>query len=87
MSEEMINLYNQLNTNEKRNELNKLIMKLNGLIDQLLLSNGVDTTQFESIKNYDSSTQKIQSEDETLLFFYSDLWNLKNKVLTLLNND
>ena len=35
MSEEMIIYYKQLNTNEKRNELSNLLIKLDQLINQL----------------------------------------------------
>lgn len=84
MTDEMIRTYKKLNTNEKRNELSNLLIKLDQLINQLIseknLKNG-----FIDVKNYDSVIQSLETEDEVLLFFYDDLWKIKNKVLLLLS--
>lgn len=83
MSQEMIDLYKKLNTNEKRNELSSLIVKLDQLINQLMLQSNINIKN-DSVKNYDSNDQALKTEDEMLLFFYDDVWKLKNKVLRLL---
>lgn len=86
MSEEMIVLYKKLNTIEKRNELSSLLIKLDELINQLVLKNKLYNLNFKSVKNFDPSTQVFDTEDEMLLFFYDDVWNIKTKILALLTN-
>ena len=87
MSEEMIKYYRQLNTNEKRNEISSLLLKLDQLMNQLMIQNNIDIANFKNVKNYDSINQALNKEDEMLLFLYDDIWNLKNKVLALLCNN
>lgn len=83
MSEKMIELYKQLKTNEKRNELSSLIEKLDQLVTQMMIQKGMHNT-FKQVKNYDSINQKMETEDDILLFFYEDIWNIKSKILALL---
>lgn len=85
MTEEMISLYKKLSTNEKRNELSALIVKLDYLIDQIMSQKGL-SLEMSNSKNYDSAIQSNYTEDDLLLFFYDDIWNIKNKVLALLVN-
>lgn len=87
MTEEMIKLYKQLNTVEKRNELSSLLIKLDELINQLLINNELHYLDFKSVKNFNSSTQIFDTEDDMLLFFYDDIWNIKTKILTLLSDE
>lgn len=86
MSEKMIELYKQLTTNEKRNELSSLIGKLDQLVTQMMIQNGVDYN-LKMAKNYDSIKQQLQTEDDLLLFFYEDIWNIKSKILAILANN
>lgn len=86
MTDKMIELYKQLSTNEKRNELSSLIVKLDYLINQILQQKNIKI-DINNSKNYDSAVQKDQTEDQMLLFFYDDLWNIKNKILSILVND
>ena len=83
MSEKMIELYKQLETNEKRNELSSLIQKLDQIITQLTVKKGI-SSDIKNSKNYDSINQTNLNEDDMLLFFYEDIWNIKNKVLSIL---
>ena len=87
MTEEMINLYKQLNTNEKRNELSNLLIKFDQLVNQMLLNQNITLDNLKNVKNYDPSIQALEGEDDMLLFFYDDIWNLKTKILTLLTNN
>ena len=84
MTEEMIDLYKQFSTNDKRNELNLLILKINQLLDQYLLTKQVDIKIFPKVSNYDSLNQANELEDDILLMNYIELWNLKTKILFLL---
>lgn len=83
MSEKMIELYKQLNINEKRNEFSLLIEKLDYLVSQIMTKQGIENN-IEIVKNYNSVSQKEQTEDDMMLFFYEDLWNIKSKVLAIL---
>ena len=83
MSEEMLKLYKELNTNEKRNEFSKLIMKLDQLIDELITEE-LEHINFKKIKNYNFKNSENITEDEMLTFFYDDLWNIKSKILAIL---
>lgn len=87
MTEEMIKLYKELNTNEKRNELSNLLIKIDQLINQVLLNQNINYDYLKSVKNYDSTIQALEKEDDMLLFFYDDVWNLKTKILALLTNN
>lgn len=87
MSEEMITYYKQLNTNEKRNELSNLLIKLDQLINQLMIQDNINIEELKSVKNYDIIKQSLETEDDMLLFFYDDIWNLKSKVLALLTKN
>lgn len=82
MSEEMIDLYKKLSTNEKRNEFSSLFVKTDKLLDEVLKNKKL-AINIQS-KNYDKIDNKDMTEDEILTFFYEDLWNIKNKVLGLL---
>lgn len=86
MTDDMKELYKKLNTNEKRNELSSLILKLDKIVDQLIEQNKLDSNNFEKTKNYDSSNQSLYTEDDMLLFFYDDIWKIKSKILLLLLN-
>ena len=80
MSEEMIELYKKLSNNEKRNELSSLLTKTDKLLDELLKIGHIQINT--QTKNYDKNEN--MKEEDMLLFFYEDLWNIKNKILTLL---
>lgn len=83
MSEKMIELYKQLETNDKRNELSSLIEKLDQLVNQIMIQKGINNN-YKQAKNYDSINQNMETEDDMLLFFYEDIWNIKSKILALL---
>lgn len=87
MTKEMIELYKSLSTDDKNNELNMLIYKLNEIINQLLKQNNVDFEDLVNANNYDSIKQKLDTEDDKLLYFFEELWNIKNKVLLMLLNN
>ena len=80
--EEMMLLYSQLTTNEKRNEFSSLLEKTNELIGELLKMDQIKNDM--KIKNYNTMNDQSLTEDEIFTFFYEDLWNIKNRLLTLL---
>lgn len=81
MSEEMINLFKNLDKDEKRNEFSSLIVKIDKLLDELLINK---TSLNDKVKNYDKNDDNNMSEEEMILFFYKDLWTIKNKILELI---
>ena len=87
MNKEMIDLYEQLDISNKRNEFSSLLMKIDGLLNTIMDQQGIQNDI--SVKNYNKDLGTKLSEDKTLTFFYEDLWNLKNKILLIisLNNN
>ena len=81
MSEEMINLFKNLDKTEKRNEFSSLIVKIDKLLDELLINK---TSLNDKVKNYDKNDDNNMTEEEMILFFYEDLWSIKNKILELI---
>lgn len=80
--EQMMKIYSSLSLNDKRNEFSSLLAKTNELINILLKYDQIESDL--SIKNYNSSLDSKLTEDEMFTFFYADLWNIKNKLLSLI---
>lgn len=80
--EKMMELYKQLSINEKRNEFSSLLEKTNQLITELLRVEQIENDL--DIKNYNALDDANKTEDEIFTFFYEDLWNVKNRLLTFL---
>lgn len=82
MNNEMLNLYKNLTLNDKRNEFSSLLLKTDELLNQLMLKFNISS--FVQVKNYDSTNNLNFTEDDMMLFFFEDLWNIKNKILSLI---
>lgn len=82
MEENMMDLYKQLNIDNKRNEFSSLLLKVDTLLNALLAQKELNNNT--TVKNYDINAGSKFNEDETLAFFYEDLWSLKNKILLLM---
>ena len=80
--EKMMELYKELSINEKRNEFSSLLEKTNQLITELLRVEQIENDL--AIKNYNALDDANKTEDEIFTFFYEDLWNVKNRLLTFL---
>ena len=80
--EKMMELYKELSINEKRNEFSSLLEKTNQLITELLREEQIENDL--DIKNYNALDDANLTEDEIFTFFYEDLWNVKNRLLTFL---
>ena len=80
--EEMMKLYEKLNTNEKRNEFSSLLEKTNQIIGELLKMEKIESDL--KIKNYNALNDALMTEDEIFTFLYEDLWNIKNRLLSFL---
>lgn len=78
----LIELFNELDTNDKRNELSALINKINIMINELLkLESGQNLFK---VKRYNIEKNKNMEESEILSFIYEDIYSLKNNLLVLL---
>ena len=82
MEENMMDLYKQLNIDNKRNEFSSLLLKVDTLLNALLAQKELNNNT--TVKNYNINAGSKFNEDETLTFFYEDLWSLKNKILLLM---
>jgi len=80
--DEMMKLYSELEINDKRNEFSSLLEKINQIISELLRDEKIENNL--SVKNYNQENDLKLSEDEMFTFLYEDLWNIKNRLLTLL---
>ena len=80
--EEMMRLYDNLSLNDKRNELSSLFVKTSEIVNTLLKMENIENNL--RIKNYDTNEDVRLSEDDMYTYFYEDMWNIKNKLLSLL---
>ena len=80
--EQMMKLYDELNINEKRNEFSSLLEKTNQLIGELLKMEQIESDL--TIKNYNALDNAFMNESQAFTFFYEDLWNIKNRLLSFL---
>ena len=83
MSEEMKNAYKMLDINDKRNQLSDELLIIFELIKQYENAKGINPVT--QVKNYDTVNDKDLNEDEVLTFFYEDIYNIQQELITLLN--
>lgn len=82
MKDNMMELYRQLNLDNQRNEFSALLIKVDKLLDEILSNKKIPKNS--EVKNYDVNKGVSMSEKDILAFFYEDLWNIKNKILSLM---
>lgn len=83
MSEEMKNAYSMLDINDKRNQLSDELLIIFELIKRYENTKGINPVT--QVKNYDTKNDKNLNEDEILTFFYEDVYNIQQELITLLN--
>lgn len=83
MSEEMKNAYSMLDINDKRNQLSDELLIIFELIKRYENAKGINPVT--QVKNYDTVNDKNLNEDEILTFFYEDVYNIQQELITLLN--
>lgn len=83
MSEEMKNAYRMLDINDKRNQLSDEMLIIFELIKRYENAKGINPVT--QVKNYDTVNDKDLNEDEVLTFFYEDIYNIQQELITLLN--
>ena len=83
MSEEMKNAYDKLDINTKRNQLSDELIIIHELIKKFESLKGI--SPITKVKNYDAVNDELLSESEVLTFFYEDIYNIQQELITLLN--
>lgn len=83
MSEEMKNAYRKLDINKKRNQLSDELLIIFELIKRYENAKGI--SPITQVKNYDIVKDSNLNEDEILTFFYEDIYNIQQELITLLN--
>lgn len=83
MSNEMLKAFDVLDVNTKRNQISNELLIIFELIKQYENNKGI--TPISSVKNYDSIKDEILDESEMLTFFYEDIFNIQQELITLLS--
>ncbi len=83
MNIDMKNAYAQLDINDKRNQLSNELLIIFELIKRFENLKGVNP--ITQVKNYDSINDRNLNEDEMLTFFYEDIYNIQQELITLLS--
>lgn len=83
MSNEMLKAFDVLDVNTKRNQISNELLIIFELIKRYENNNGI--TPISSVKNYDSIKDEILDESEMLTFFYEDIFNIQQELITLLS--
>lgn len=83
MSEEMKKAYKKLDINNKRNLLSDELIIIFELIKRY--ENAIGINPITQVKNYDIINDKNLTEDGILDFFYEDVYNIQQELITLLS--
>ena len=83
MNIDMKNAYAQLDINDMRNQLSNELLIIFELIKRFENLKGVNP--ITQVKNYDSINDRNLNEDEMLTFFYEDIYNIQQELITLLS--
>ncbi len=83
MSEELKQAFDVLDVNTKRNQISNELIVIYELIRKFELSKNVNP--ITNVKNYDSINDKNMSESDMLTFFYEDIYNIQQELISLLN--
>lgn len=83
MSSEMKNSFDILDVNTKRNQISDELIIIYELIRKFESLNGI--SPITKVKNYDTIKDEALSESEMLTYFYEDIYNIQQELITLLN--
>ena len=72
MSQELKDAFDKLNINDKRDQLSNEFENVKGI------------NPITKVKNYNINNDKNLSESEILTFFYEDVYNIEQELITLL---
>lgn len=77
----VLDAFNQLDTNNKRNKISDELMAIGELINNIEKYSGIETNL--KIKNYNQNNDLNMTEDEILSFIYEDIFNIENEIFIL----
>lgn len=83
MSNEMLKTFDALDINTKRNQISDELLIIFELIKRYENNKGITPTS--RVKNYDSIKDEILDESEILTFFYEDIFDIQQELITLLS--
>ncbi len=84
MSEELKQAFDILDINTKRNQISDELLIIYELIKKF--ENIKNITPITKVKNYDSNKDKNLTESEILTFFYEDIYNIQQELISLLSS-
>ena len=82
-NENVLNAFNQLDINNKRNKISDELMIIGELINTIEKNSGIPADL--KIKNYDQNKDLNMTEDEILTFFYEDIFNIEKELIALMS--
>ena len=84
MSEEMKLAFDKLDINTKRNQISDELLIIYELIKKF--ENAKNINPITQVKNYDIIKDSDLTESEILTFFYEDIYNIQQELISLLSS-
>lgn len=84
MSEEVKQVFDILDINTKRNQISDELLIIYELIKKF--ENTKNINPITKVKNYDSINDANLTESEILTFFYEDIYNIQQELISLLSS-
>lgn len=84
MSTELLNSFDVLDVNTKRNQISDELIIIHELIKKYEEMKNI--TPITKVKNYDTNNDRDMTEAEMLTFLYEDIYNIQQELITLLNS-
>ena len=84
MSNELLNSFDVLDINTKRNQISDELIIIHELIKKYEEMKHI--TPITKVKNYDTNSDSDMIEAEMLTFLYEDIYNIQQELITLLNS-
>lgn len=83
MGTDLLNKFDVLDINNKRKKISDELILTHELIKKYEELNGIKP--ITKVKNYDTVNDKDLSEGEILTFFYEDIYNIEQELISLLS--
>ena len=83
MNTKIIENFDVLDVNTKRNQISNELMIIGELIKNYEMKYSI--SPLLNVKNYDQTKDKELDESQILTFFYEDIYNIQQELITLLN--
>lgn len=84
MGNDLLNKFDVLDINTKRNQISDELIIIYELIKKYEELHGI--IPITKVKNYDANSDKNLKEAEILTFFYEDIYNIQQELITLLSS-